>query len=118
MICHCPQEILFLKETNENIAIWEGHKYTKDEAFEASGIRTVYWLSQFDNVFNTLMAQAKHVYLNTNEHIRAVIEVETRDASGSKHADDLGDILRRRRPLVRQERPGRPSDSLTSCPCP
>jgi len=73
-------EILFLKETDENIAIWEGHKYTKEEATEASGIETVFWLSQFNTVFNTLMAEAEHVYLNTNEHIRAAVEVETRDA--------------------------------------
>lgn len=73
------REILFLKETNENIAIWEGHKYTKDEAFETSGIKNVQWLSQFEQTFNTLMAEAEHVYLNSNEHIRAVVEVETRD---------------------------------------
>lgn len=74
------REILFLRETNENIAIWEGHKYTKEEAREASGIETIFWLSEFDRVFNTLMAEAEYVYLNTNEHIRAVIEVQTRTA--------------------------------------
>jgi len=74
------REILFLKETDENIAIWEGHKYTKEEATEASGIETVFWLNQFKTVFNTLMAETEHVYLNTNEHIRAVVEVETRDS--------------------------------------
>jgi Xaa-Pro aminopeptidase len=72
-------EILFLKETNENIAIWEGHKYTKEEAREASGVKTIIWLSQFESVFNTLMAEAGYVYLNTNEHIRAVVDVQTRD---------------------------------------
>lgn len=74
------REILFLKETNENIAIWEGHKYTKEEATKASGIDSIYWLSQFESVFNTLMAEAEYVYLNTNEHIRAAGSVETRDA--------------------------------------
>ena len=74
------REILFLKETNEHIAIWEGHKYTKEEATALSGIKTVYWLSSFKQIFNTLMAEAENVYLNTNEHIRAVVEVETRDA--------------------------------------
>ncbi len=78
------QEVLFLKETNENIAIWEGHKYTKDEAYQTSGIKTVLWISQFEQVFNTLMAEAKHVYLNANEHIRAVVEVETRDSRFTK----------------------------------
>lgn len=74
------REILFLKETNEHIAIWEGHKYTKEEAREASGVQTIMWLSEFENTFNTLMAEAENVYVNTNEHIRAVVEVETRDA--------------------------------------
>jgi Xaa-Pro aminopeptidase len=73
------REILFLKETNEHIAVWEGHKYTKEEASDQSGIKTIYWLSEFKSVFNTLMAEVEHVYLNTNEHIRAVVEVETRD---------------------------------------
>lgn len=74
------KEILFLRETNENIAIWEGHKFTKEEATDLCGIETVMWVSQFEGVFSTLMAEAAHVYLNTNEHIRAVVEVETRDA--------------------------------------
>ena len=74
------REILFLKETSEEIAIWEGHKYTKEEAREVSGIKSVYRLSQFKQVFNTLMAEAEYVYLDTNEHIRAVIDVQTRDA--------------------------------------
>jgi Xaa-Pro aminopeptidase len=74
------REILFLKETSEEIAIWEGEKYTKEAALSTSGIRTVYWLDQFETVFNTMMADAETVYLNTNEHIRAKTEVETRDA--------------------------------------
>ncbi len=78
------REILFLKETNEHIAIWEGHKFTKEEARELSGIQTILWLKDFESTFNTLMAEAENVYLNTNEHIRAVVEVETRDARFSK----------------------------------
>lgn len=74
------REILFLRETSEHIAVWEGHKYTKQEATEASGIKKIYWLKDFNTVFTTLMAQAENVYLNTNEHTRATIEVETRDS--------------------------------------
>jgi len=73
------REILFVTETNENIAIWEGHKYTKEQATKASGIQTVMWLSQFETVFNTLMAEAEQVFINTNEHIRHASPVETRD---------------------------------------
>ena len=74
------REILFLKKTSEEIAIWEGAKLNKDQAFVVSGIKTVYWLDQFEKVFTSLMSEAENVYLNTNEHTRAHIEVETRDA--------------------------------------
>lgn len=74
------REILFIKETDENIAIWEGHKLTKKEASDMSGIQAVFWTSQFESVLSTLMAEAEFVYLNSNEHIRADLAVETRDA--------------------------------------
>jgi len=74
------QEVLFLRETNEIIEVWEGHKYTKEEATKVSGISKIYWLKDFDTVFNSLMCETENVYLNTNEHTRATIEVETRDA--------------------------------------
>jgi Xaa-Pro aminopeptidase len=73
------REVLFLKETSELIAIWEGEKLTKQAAFETSGIKTVYWLQQFPTIFKQLMAEAKGIYLNTNEHLRANTEVETRE---------------------------------------
>jgi len=74
------REILFLQETSDLIAIWEGHKFTKEEANEISGVPTIMWLDQFEAVLNVLMAEAENVYVNTNEHYRAVVEVETRDA--------------------------------------
>lgn len=74
------REILFIKPTSEHIAIWEGHKFTMEEAATLSGVSTIKWNTDFDKVFNTLMGLSKHVFLNTNEHLRAVVEVETRDA--------------------------------------
>lgn len=74
------REILFLRETNPHIATWEGHKYTKEEARETSGIDEVRWLSEFPATFRLLMSQCKRVYLDTNEHTRAIVEVETREA--------------------------------------
>ena len=74
------KEILFLRETNEQIATWEGHKYTKKEATGISGIKTVYWNKEFETIFRSLAVQADHIYLNTNEHLRADTLVETRDA--------------------------------------
>ncbi len=73
------KEILFLKETSALIAVWEGEKLTKDTAFEVSGIKTVYWLEQFATIFKQVMAEADCIYVNTNEHLRASTEVQTRE---------------------------------------
>jgi len=74
------KEILFLKETNEHIAIWEGEKLTKERAFEVSGVKTVIWLQDFHKTLKEIMTYCDTIYINTNEHYRAVIETETREA--------------------------------------
>ena len=89
---NCPvpamREVLFLRETNEHIAVWEGHKYTKEEGEATSGIQNIQWLANFDQVFNTVITLSKNVYLNTNEHLRAGVQVETRDARFIKTCKD------------------------------
>jgi Xaa-Pro aminopeptidase len=79
----CPnekhREILFLKETNAHIAVWEGEKLTKEAALQTSGIKTVYWLQDLEKVLFELMTQCDTVYINTNEHYRANVETETRE---------------------------------------
>ncbi|MCE7994495.1 MAG: M24 family metallopeptidase [Roseivirga sp.] len=73
------REVLFLKETSELIAIWEGHKYTKEEAQESSGIKTVVWKEDFERILSTVLAESDHIYLDTNEHIRSGSDVQTRN---------------------------------------
>ena len=75
------REMLFLRETNEHIAVWEGEKLSKEQAAKNSGIpvSSVKWLDGFEQAFKTVMAYAKSVYLNSNEHMRAASEVETRE---------------------------------------
>jgi len=73
------REVLFLRETNEHIAVWEGEKLTKEAALEVAGIKTVYWLNQMDTILKTMLAEAEIIYVNTNEHLRANTEVETRE---------------------------------------
>jgi len=73
------QEILFVRETNDHIAIWEGAKLTKEQATKVSGIKTIYWLSDFKKVFFDLMTEADTVYFNTNEHYRQAVETQTRE---------------------------------------
>ena len=73
------REILFVRETNEHIAIWEGEKLTKEKATEVSGIQSIYWLSDFDKVFFDVMTEADTIYFNTNEHYRQAVETQTRE---------------------------------------
>lgn len=79
----CPnpiyREALFLRKTNEIIAVWEGHKYTKEEAKAASGIDKINWTESFEEVLPSLMAYCEHVYLNLNENDRAANEVPYKD---------------------------------------
>ena len=74
------REVLFVRESNDTLKVWEGHKHSKEEARKISGIQNVKWLSEFPVVFRMLMCEAEEVYLNSNEHKRAVVEVETREA--------------------------------------
>ena len=88
----CPKEkhreILFLKETNEHIAVWEGEKLTKEKAFETSGVKTVYWLKDLEKIMFELMTQCDTLYINTNEHYRANVETETREDRFTKWVKD------------------------------
>jgi len=73
------REILFVREPNEHLQIWEGYKHSKEDARKISGIRNVKWISEFPGLFRILMCEATSAYLNCNEHKRAAVEVETRD---------------------------------------
>ena len=74
------RELLFLREPTAENELWEGHKLTKDEAHAASGIQNIHWLSEYPRLFHRLMCECKRVFLNSNEHHRAVIAVESREA--------------------------------------
>lgn len=73
------REIAFVRETSDLIAIWEGNKYTKEEATRVSGIQTIFWTSQFDAILQTLIYTAESVYMIENEHIRNSSKVETQN---------------------------------------
>mgnify|MGYP001298913180 CR=1 FL=1 len=73
------REVLFLKETNEHIAIWEGEKLTRNTAFRTSGIKTVFWLDELDDKLAEIMAVSDTIYLNENIHSRSASNVQTRD---------------------------------------
>lgn len=91
------REILFVRETNEHIAVWEGAKLTKEQARAVSGIERIEWANAFESFLHRLVTQADHIYLSTNEHPRAANLVETRNARFIKDCQT-------RYPLHRYER--------------
>ncbi len=91
------REILFVRETNETIAIWEGAKLNKSEATEVSGIANVQWNAEFEKMLHTLIHEAENVYLNRNEHLRAHVELQTRE-------DRLAKWIMEKYPLHKFER--------------
>jgi Xaa-Pro aminopeptidase len=97
----CPnplyKEVLFLRQTNEYIAVWEGHKYTKEEARKASGIENVQWLDEFDTILHTIINYADNIYINTNENDRYSHSVPYRDLR-------MFEQLHRKYPLHQYER--------------
>lgn len=100
------REILFVRETNEHIAIWEGAKLDKERATNLSGIKNVQWTNSFETTLHRLIQQTQNVYLNTNEHLRAATSVETRDARFIKKCQAEYPLLRYERlaPLMHRLR--------------
>ena len=91
------KEIAFVKETSELIEIWEGHKFTKQEAIEISGIKNIQWTSNFEQVLKTIIYSAEQIYLIDNEHIRNSSLVETQN-------DRLNLEIKEKYPLHKIER--------------
>jgi len=79
----CPnpdlREVLFLIEPNESLQTWEGHKYSKKEAHELSGIDKTKWIEQFDFLLTEVMSFAGKVYLNSIEYPKFSTDVPYRD---------------------------------------
>ena len=100
------REVLFLRETNELIAVWEGEKLTKQQALEVTGIQSIFWTHQFETIFGNIIFEAEQVYLNTNEHTRNDSVVQTREARFIRDFKDRYPVhqLRRLAPLMHQLR--------------
>jgi Xaa-Pro aminopeptidase len=99
------REILFVRETNEHIAVWEGDKLTKEQARAVSGIGRIEWTHGFAGILHRLVPQADHLYLTTNEHTRAAAVVQTRN-------DRFIRECQARYPLHRYERLAQPMHRL------
>lgn len=66
----CPnpayRSVLFLRPTDEHTLIWEGKRYSKEEAQNVSGIETVLWLGQFEKILDMLFEWTNEIYVNVD----------------------------------------------------
>ncbi|BCX48953.1 Xaa-Pro aminopeptidase [Haloferula helveola] len=106
------REILFVTETSEHIAVWDGEKLTKEQAKERTGIERVEWVEGFEGWLHRLIPQVDHIYLATNEHLRAAVVVETANDRFIKkckaryplhHYERLAPLMHRLRMIKDQE---------------
>ena len=100
------REILFLRQPNEHLQIWEGYKHSREDARKISGIKNVQWLSEFPVIFRSLMCEAESIYINSNEYKRANVEMETRDVRFIRQCQEDFPLhtYRRLAPLLHQLR--------------
>ena len=72
--------LVFLRQPDPLTVTFDGEKLSAEQATRLSGITGVHWLSEFPVIVHKLLCEMELVYLNSNEHVRAVVEVETRAA--------------------------------------
>lgn len=114
----CPnpiyREALFIRRTNEHIAIWEGHKYTIEEAKAASGIENVFWEDEFETALPALMAYCDNVYVNINENDRAAVQVPYKDIrfANKIKTDYPGHHIKRLGPIMQHLRSVKEAEEL------
>ena len=83
------RELLFVRETSDEIRIWEGNKLTQEQATEVSGIQNVQWSDKIDSAWRRMMKTWNTVYLNANEHPRNASEMQTREDRFRTRCQDL-----------------------------
>lgn len=98
------REVLFIRKTNDRIAVWEGHKLSKKEATEKSGVAQVYWVDDFENTLHQLILQAKRIYINSNENDHFSSPVPSRDLRFAKQLMDRYPVHKyhRAQPIMRK----------------
>lgn len=64
------REVLFIRKASKLEQIWEGHKLSKEEAKDISGIENIKYTSDIDGILGDLTYYAENIYLNTNENLK------------------------------------------------
>lgn len=73
------REILFIKNPSPEMVVWFGHRLSKEQASQLSGIKTVMFTDDFQDTLQNLMCYAQNVYLHLPENPRLRWEPVTRE---------------------------------------
>lgn len=72
------QEVLVLVRPDEMKEKWDGKRLRAHEATAISGIKTIVWADALPALLHSWIHAAENIYLDTNEHDRQSIFMETR----------------------------------------
>ncbi len=64
------KEMIFVKETSEQIAIWDGARLMPNDVFAVSGVSSVFWFHEFWKTIHSAILLAENIYVNLNENDR------------------------------------------------
>ena len=64
------REMIFVKETSEQIAIWDGARLMPNDVFAVSGVSNVFWFHEFWKTIHSAFLLADNIYVNLNENDR------------------------------------------------
>jgi Xaa-Pro aminopeptidase len=73
------REILFIKNPSPEMITWYGHRLSKEQAREISGIKQILFTDNFTSVLQDLMVNSRHVYLHLPENPRMKVEFPTKE---------------------------------------
>lgn len=77
-------EVLFIRESNKQLETWFGHKLTKKEAQEVSGIKNVQYMNRLDGLLREIILNSEHIYFNFNEYPKFETDYPLRDERFAK----------------------------------
>jgi Xaa-Pro aminopeptidase len=73
------KEILFIIKSDPVLETWEGHKLTKSEATQISGVKNVKYIEEFEPLLHMLIHNSENIYLNLPEIPKFLPEVKIKN---------------------------------------
>ncbi|MDD3860175.1 MAG: Xaa-Pro aminopeptidase, partial [Bacteroidales bacterium] len=64
------EEYAFIIEPDEKMLTWIGHKYSKQEASDISGIFNIEYINKFDEIMNSFLSKTTTIYYSYKSNIR------------------------------------------------